>query len=178
MPRSSNAGAGSRWAATPPTPATPPTSCRTAALAAGIARDTRLRPQQFGAHQAFELATIAGAEAIGMADRIGSLEVGKQADIVVHDASGAGWTPRGDVAMQLVWGTDGRSGTRRLRRRAPCRAGGSLRDRRRRRIAASRPGRGNVRCSNGQVSASLTCGRMSMLVDVAARSRRQVASQL
>jgi len=82
---------------------------RTAALAAGIARDTRLAPQRFGAHQAFELATIAGAEAIGMADRIGSLEVGKQADIVVHDATGDNWTPRGDVAMQLVWGTDGRS---------------------------------------------------------------------
>jgi len=82
---------------------------RTAALAAGIARDTRLEPQRFGAHQAFELATIAGAEAIGMADRIGSLEVGKKADIVVHDATDHGWTPRGDVAMQLVWGTDGRS---------------------------------------------------------------------
>jgi len=82
---------------------------RTAALAAGIARDTRLEPQRFGAHQAFELATIAGAEAIGMADRIGSLEVGKQADIVVHDASDHGWMPRGDIAMQLVWGTDGRS---------------------------------------------------------------------
>ena len=82
---------------------------RTAALAAGIARDTRLEPRRFGAHQAFELATIAGAEAIGMADRIGSLEVGKQADIVVHDASNHGWMPRGDIAMQLVWGTDGRS---------------------------------------------------------------------
>ena len=82
---------------------------RAAALAAGIARDSRLDPQRFGAHQAFELATIAGAEAIGMADRIGSLEVGKQADIVVHDATDWGWTPRGDVGLQLVWGTDGRS---------------------------------------------------------------------
>jgi 5-methylthioadenosine/S-adenosylhomocysteine deaminase len=82
---------------------------RAAALAAGIARDGRLDPQRFGAHQAFEMATIAGAEAIGMADRIGSLEVGKQADIVVHQASDWGWSPRGDVGLQLVWGTDGRS---------------------------------------------------------------------
>ena len=82
---------------------------RAAALAAGIARDGRLDPQRFGAHQAFELATIAGAEAIGMADRIGSLEVGKQADIVVHDATDWGWSPRGDVGLQLIWGTDGRS---------------------------------------------------------------------
>jgi 5-methylthioadenosine/S-adenosylhomocysteine deaminase len=82
---------------------------RAAALAAGIARDGRIDPQRFGAHQVFELATIAGAEAIGMADRIGSLEVGKQADIVVHEATNWGWSPRGDVGLQLVWGTDGRS---------------------------------------------------------------------
>jgi 5-methylthioadenosine/S-adenosylhomocysteine deaminase len=82
---------------------------RAAALAAGIARDGRLDPERFGAHQAFELATIAGAEAIGMADRIGSLEVGKQADIVIHQATDWGWMPRGDVGLQLVWGTDGRT---------------------------------------------------------------------
>ncbi|MGD9703197.1 MAG: amidohydrolase family protein [Acidimicrobiia bacterium] len=82
---------------------------RAAAVAAGIARDTRLDPERFGAHEAFELATIAGAEAIGMADRIGSLEPGKQADVVVHRAEGWGWSPRGDVGLQLVWGTDGRS---------------------------------------------------------------------
>lgn len=82
---------------------------RAAAAAAGIARDTRIDPTRFGAHEAFELATIAGAEAIGMADRIGSLEPGKQADVVIHRASGWGWAPRGDVGLQLVWGTDGRS---------------------------------------------------------------------
>lgn len=82
---------------------------RAATLAAGLARDIRLAPERFGAHQAFELATIAGAEAIGMADRIGSLEVGKQADIVVHAATDWGWSPRGDVGLQLVWGTDGRT---------------------------------------------------------------------
>ncbi len=82
---------------------------RAAAVAAGIARDTRIDPERFGAHTAFELATIAGAEAIGMADQIGSLEPGKQADLVVHRTDGWGWTPRGDVALQLVWGTDGRS---------------------------------------------------------------------
>ena len=66
---------------------------------------------------AFELATIAGAEAIGMADRIGSLEPGKQADLVVHRADGWGWSPRGDVGLQLVWGTRRSIGARRARRR-------------------------------------------------------------
>jgi 5-methylthioadenosine/S-adenosylhomocysteine deaminase len=82
---------------------------RTAAVAAGIARDVRVDPTWFGAHQAFELATIAGAEAIGMADRIGSLEPGKQADLVLHRTDHPNWMPRGDVALQLVWGTDGRT---------------------------------------------------------------------
>jgi 5-methylthioadenosine/S-adenosylhomocysteine deaminase len=82
---------------------------RAAAAAAGIARDTRIDPTRFGAHEAFEMATIGGAEAIGMADRIGSLEPGKQADVVVHRCDGWGWAPRGDIGLQLVWGTDGRS---------------------------------------------------------------------
>ncbi len=82
---------------------------RAAALAAGIARDGRLDPERFGAHQAFELATIAGAAAVGMDRRIGSLEPGKQADIVVHGRELRGWSPAGDVALQLVWGSDGRS---------------------------------------------------------------------
>jgi 5-methylthioadenosine/S-adenosylhomocysteine deaminase len=82
---------------------------RTAAVAAGIARDTRVDGMRFGAGTAFELATIAGAAAIGMDDRIGSLEPGKLADVVVHDTRLVNWTPRGDHALQLVWGTDGRS---------------------------------------------------------------------
>ena len=82
---------------------------RAAALAAGLARDTRIDPERFGAHTAFELATIGGAAAIGMDDRIGSLETGKQADIVVHDTTSVAWNPRGETVLQLVWGTDGRS---------------------------------------------------------------------
>ena len=70
---------------------------RTAAAAAGIARDPRCDPMRFGADTVFELATIRGAEAIGMADRIGSLEAGKLADVVVHDATAFNWPPRGDV---------------------------------------------------------------------------------
>jgi len=82
---------------------------RQAALATGLAKDTRIDPTWFSAHDAFEWATIGGAEAIGMADRIGSLEAGKLADVVVHDATGPQWSSLGDVALQLVWGTDGRS---------------------------------------------------------------------
>lgn len=82
---------------------------RTAALTAGLWRDTREETMEFGAHQAFELATIDGARAVGLGDRVGSIEPGKQADLVVHRTDTPGWAPRGDVGLQLVWGTDGRS---------------------------------------------------------------------
>ncbi len=83
---------------------------RTAALFAGLAKDTRIDPTAFGAHDALELLTIRGAQALGVADRVGSIEVGKQADLVVHDRSRVEWVPNSpDPVLQLVWGSDGRS---------------------------------------------------------------------
>jgi 5-methylthioadenosine/S-adenosylhomocysteine deaminase len=83
---------------------------RVGALATGLARDMSCDPTVFGAHEALELMTIGGAEAIGMGDRIGSLEVGKAADLVVPDLSGVGSTPNAvDPALQLLWAGDGRA---------------------------------------------------------------------
>jgi 5-methylthioadenosine/S-adenosylhomocysteine deaminase len=81
-----------------------------AALAAGLARDSRALGDRFGAHTALALATIAGAEAVGMAGELGSLEAGKRADVVVVDTTGAGWLPAsGDPVLGLVWGAGQRS---------------------------------------------------------------------
>jgi 5-methylthioadenosine/S-adenosylhomocysteine deaminase len=81
-----------------------------AALAAGLARDTRLAADRFGAHVALELATIAGAAAIGMDAELGSLEPGKRADVVVVDTSGPAWQPPADDPVpSLVWGEGGTS---------------------------------------------------------------------
>lgn len=85
-----------------------PDVLRTAALAAGLARDMSVDPEGFGAHDAFELATIRGAEAIGKSSDIGSLEPGKLADVVIFDCEASAFTPHGDVALQMVWGSDGR----------------------------------------------------------------------
>ena len=81
---------------------------RTTALAAGLAKDQRVDPTCFSAHEALELATCAGAEAIGMADRIGSIEPGKKADLVVFEHASPHWSAGGDPALALVWASDGR----------------------------------------------------------------------
>jgi 5-methylthioadenosine/S-adenosylhomocysteine deaminase len=83
---------------------------RTAALFAGIAKDVTTDPTVFGAHDALELLTIRGAEALGIAETVGSIEIGKQADLVVHDRSRIEWIPHSpDPVLQLIWGADGRS---------------------------------------------------------------------
>lgn len=82
---------------------------RAAALLSGLAKDRALDPTKLGADEAFALATIAGAEAIGLDHRIGSIEVGKQADIVLHRTDVPGGFPVGDLSHHLVWGTDGRT---------------------------------------------------------------------
>ncbi len=83
---------------------------RAAALFVGLERDRSIDPFGFTAADGFALATISGAAAIGKRRRIGSIEVGKQADIVVHDTTGPAWLPRSiDPVRQLLWGIDGRS---------------------------------------------------------------------
>jgi 5-methylthioadenosine/S-adenosylhomocysteine deaminase len=83
---------------------------RTAALFVGLVRDRAADPFVMTAHDALALATIDGARAIGKGDVIGSLEPGKQADVVVHSTRGPQFVPRGtDAVRQLVWASDGRS---------------------------------------------------------------------
>jgi 5-methylthioadenosine/S-adenosylhomocysteine deaminase len=49
------------------------------------------------------LATLGGAEALGMNDRIGSLTPGKQADLIVFDPRGINFAPRIDWVSQIVF---------------------------------------------------------------------------
>jgi 5-methylthioadenosine/S-adenosylhomocysteine deaminase len=77
-------------------------------LVAGLFKDARMDPQMFPAEKAYEMATLGGAKALQLDDRIGSLEPGKRADLVLHDTDRPEWRPLLNVANQLVWSADGR----------------------------------------------------------------------
>ncbi|MFT5658683.1 MAG: 5-methylthioadenosine/S-adenosylhomocysteine deaminase [Gammaproteobacteria bacterium] len=78
---------------------------RTAALLAkGVSGDA----SACSARQTIEMATINGAKALGLAADIGSIEIGKFADLIAVDLSQLNTQPLYDVAAQLVYATNSR----------------------------------------------------------------------
>jgi 5-methylthioadenosine/S-adenosylhomocysteine deaminase len=72
-------------------------------LAALLAKGSALDASVLPAWQALECATIVPAGALGLRDRIGSIEIGKQADLIAIDLSNLETQPCFDVASQLVY---------------------------------------------------------------------------
>ncbi|WP_018949372.1 TRZ/ATZ family hydrolase [Thioalkalivibrio sp. ALMg11] len=73
---------------------------RTAALLAkGVSGDAAALP----ATAALEMATLGSARALGLEDRIGSLEPGKQADVVAVDLQALELQPAHDPSAQIVY---------------------------------------------------------------------------
>lgn len=72
-------------------------------LAALLPKGLSGDPTAMPAKQAFALATSSGARAIHQEARIGSLEVGKQADIVVVDLGGLHTTPRYTYSHEAIY---------------------------------------------------------------------------
>ena len=60
-------------------------------------------PEALSAAQAFELATLGGARALGMEQEIGSLEPGKKADLITISLDAPHATPLYNVYSQLVY---------------------------------------------------------------------------
>jgi 5-methylthioadenosine/S-adenosylhomocysteine deaminase len=68
---------------------------------------TSNNPQALPARQALELATRRGADALGLGDSIGSLEPGKQADLITVATDSARMTPMFDAISHLVYAARG-----------------------------------------------------------------------
>jgi 5-methylthioadenosine/S-adenosylhomocysteine deaminase len=67
----------------------------------------RLDPTVMNAREVLTLATRSGAEAIGLGEEIGSLEVGKRADLIIIDTHKPHLTPLYDPVSHLVYAASG-----------------------------------------------------------------------
>ncbi|MEO5903364.1 MAG: amidohydrolase family protein [Gemmatimonadaceae bacterium] len=78
-----------------------------ARLAVLLQRASRRNERTIPAHTALEMATIGGARALRIDDRVGSLEVGKDADLSVFSLTAARVTPIGNVDAAVIFALAG-----------------------------------------------------------------------
>jgi 5-methylthioadenosine/S-adenosylhomocysteine deaminase len=78
-------------------------------LACCCYKETRINPRVMPPETGLEMATINGAKAALMSGRIGSIEVGKEADIVLFDTNRPEWQPLINPVSNLVYGATGDS---------------------------------------------------------------------
>ena len=65
-------------------------------------------PDRATATEAIRLATLGGAKAAGLDDRLGAIEPGMAADFVAYDLADPAWRPFNSAARQLVYAETGR----------------------------------------------------------------------
>ncbi|HJS59839.1 MAG TPA: amidohydrolase [Vicinamibacteria bacterium] len=75
--------------------------------AALLAKHASGDPTSAPASRVLEMATLGGARALGMEDRLGSLEPGKRADLIVVDVSAARLHPMYEPVSHLVYAAKG-----------------------------------------------------------------------
>ena len=78
-------------------------------LACCCYKEMRINPRVMPPETGIEMATINGAKATLMSDRIGSIEVGKEADIVLFDTQRPEWQPLINPVANLVYSATGDS---------------------------------------------------------------------
>jgi 5-methylthioadenosine/S-adenosylhomocysteine deaminase len=78
-------------------------------LACCCYKETRLNPRVMPPETGLEMATLNGAKAALLDDRIGSIEVGKEADIVLFDTQRPEWQPLINPLANLVYSATGDS---------------------------------------------------------------------
>jgi cytosine/adenosine deaminase-related metal-dependent hydrolase len=83
--------------------------CRVMYLVATLYKDSRMDVTQIPAETALEMGTLHGARALLMEDQVGSIEIGKKADLVLFDANHIEWQPLLHPINNLIYSVSGHS---------------------------------------------------------------------
>jgi cytosine/adenosine deaminase-related metal-dependent hydrolase len=78
-------------------------------LFAGAYKEIQMNPRVVAPEQVVEMATINGARCAGLETRIGSVEVGKEADLALFDTTYPEWQPLYNPVSNLVYSATGNS---------------------------------------------------------------------
>jgi 5-methylthioadenosine/S-adenosylhomocysteine deaminase len=78
-------------------------------LFSGTYKEQSANPRIVSPESVVEMATINGARCAGLADRVGSVEVGKEADLVLFDTRYPEWQPLYNPVSNLVYSATGGS---------------------------------------------------------------------
>ena len=81
------------------------------ASAARLQKVSRVNPKALTAREALAMATIGGARALGLAERIGTLQPGRRADVIIIDLDTAKTQPVYAVESAVVYAASGNSVT-------------------------------------------------------------------
>lgn len=76
-------------------------------LAALLQKGINENPKLMPAYNILKMATINGAKALGMDKKIGSIEVGKKADLILIDMTSTITTPINNLISELVYNIKG-----------------------------------------------------------------------
>ncbi|MCQ2497837.1 MAG: amidohydrolase [Lachnospiraceae bacterium] len=76
-------------------------------LMALIHKGTHKTPQCVGANEVFNMATINGAKALGLEKEIGSIEIGKKADLAILDLNNPSLMPKNNLLAGLSYSANG-----------------------------------------------------------------------
>ena len=76
-------------------------------ITALLQKVTTMDPTVLNAEEVFKMATINGAKSLGLEDQIGSIEVGKKADITLIDARSPQLTPFRNPISHIVYSANG-----------------------------------------------------------------------
>jgi 5-methylthioadenosine/S-adenosylhomocysteine deaminase len=78
-------------------------------LFAGAYKEIHMNPRVVPPESVVEMATLNGARCAGQADHLGSIEVGKEADLVLFDTTFPEWQPLFNPVSNLVYSATGNS---------------------------------------------------------------------